>query len=170
MVAARVRWREVSRCRAGVRVRACVCSCARAARVRLRTASEEMVISLTSLSKCSTPTSSDSMAPISDMTCLKVHDCCCPSRISSTAWYASVGIPSAFGFTSMITMMGLGVYRRTRASICRSPGLILGPVEYQPTSFSEALTFLNMANICSWYEWSRYQIFRSRSSSSKGTA
>ena len=63
-------------------------------------------------------------------TCLKVQLCCCPSRISSTAWYASVGMPKSLGFTSMITMTGLDVYRRTSWSICRSPGLILGPVEY----------------------------------------
>eukprot|EP00966_Prymnesium_polylepis_P205557 4763718-Prymnesium_polylepis.1 len=64
-------------------------------------------------SRCSTPTSSDSVAEISDMMCLKVHVSCFPSRISSTAWYASVGMPSCFGLTSMMTITGLGVYRRT---------------------------------------------------------
>ena len=70
--------------------------------------------------------------------------------ICSTARYASVGMPSALGLTSTITITGFAQYRRTSASICKSPGLIFGPVEYQPISFSLALTFLNMANICSW--------------------
>ena len=45
-----------------------------------------------------------------------------------------------------------------------------GPVWYQPTILSLALTFLNMAYICSKYSWSRYQTSRSFSSSSKGRA
>jgi len=46
----------------------------------------------------------------------------------------------------------------------------LGPVEYHPTSFSLAFTFLNMANICSLNAWSRNQMLGSLSSSSNGTA
>ncbi len=46
----------------------------------------------------------------------------------------------------------------------------LGPVWYHPTILSRALTFLNMAYICSKYSWSRYQTSWSFSSSSKGKA
>lgn len=70
----------------------------------------------------------------------------------------------------MMTITGLGVYLRTSRSICKSPALILGPVVYQPTSFSRTLTFRHMAYMVSWYEWSRNQIDGSRSSSSKGSA
>ena len=59
---------------------------------------------------------------------------------------------------------------QTRSLILMSFWWSLGPVWYQPTILSRALTFLNMAYMFSRYSWSKNQTSESRSSSSKGTA
>ena len=59
---------------------------------------------------------------------------------------------------------------QTRSLILMSFWWSLGPVWYQPTILSLALTFLNMAYMISRYSWSKNQTSESLSSSSKGTA
>ena len=116
--------------------------------------SVEIVVSLISRSKCSTPISSASKAPISEARCLKVHCTVEASElVSSTATYASDGSWSCFTSTSMITNTGSLAapwpQSRNRWLIWMSIGLILGPVLYQPTIFSFAATFLNIRDIFS---------------------
>ena len=85
--------------------------------------------------------------------------------ISSTAKYASVGMPTVCGRTSTMTMTGRAMNLRKRSLISRSDARSLGPVWYQPIIRSRAggegesaargtgsathgpLTFLNMSNM-----------------------
>lgn len=112
--------------------------------------SEPMELSFTSLRRCSTPTSSASRASMEVGLC---WNACCvsvPSSLtSSTATYPFVGMPRSVGSTSMMTKAGfpLTAWRCTTWWMSRSMLRILGPVLYQPTTCSLALTFLNMANI-----------------------
>ena len=103
-----------------------------------------------SRSRCSTPISSASSASMIDGVCTKVLVVVVPSYeqcvwlawvscedkqafrphtslISSTAKYASVGTPTSFGCTSMITSRGLGVYLLNSSLISRSEALSFGP-------------------------------------------
>lgn len=102
-------------------------------------------VSLMSRSKCSTPTSSASSAPISLGTCSNVFDVGVPSSCtSSTAMYASVGRPRSFGFASIMTNTEFGQYLRINSLTAMSFWCNLGPVWYQPTTRSRAFTFLNI--------------------------
>lgn len=95
--------------------------------------------------RCSTPISSASSASIAEGQCKKVFRTSVPScrselnvfqrqrrdtrtsLISSTAKYASVGIPSCSGRTSTITITGRGMYRLKRSLISWSDARSLGP-------------------------------------------
>jgi hypothetical protein len=60
------------------------------------------------------------------------------SLISSTAKYASVGIPSCSGRTSTMTMTGRWMYRLNRSLISWSDARSFGPEWYHPIIFSRA--------------------------------
>lgn len=49
------------------------------------------------------------------------------SLISSTAKYASVGTPTSFGCTSIMTSSGFGVYRLNNSLISKSDARSFGP-------------------------------------------
>lgn len=60
------------------------------------------------------------------------------SLISSTAKYASVGMPTVFGRTSTMTMTGRAIYLLRRSLISWSDARSFGPVWYQPIIRSRA--------------------------------
>lgn len=64
---------------------------------------------------------------------------------------------------------GCSQYLRIDSLICKSFGEILGPELYQPMTFSDALTFLYIPHIASWYWKSTNHTSFNLLSSSKGT-
>ena len=81
-----------------------------------------------------------------------------------------IRLPILVGFGSIMTRTDCWQYFLIRSLIRISFWWSLGPVWYQPTIRSLALTFLNMWYMHSKYSWSRNHTSRSLSSSSKGTA
>jgi hypothetical protein len=60
------------------------------------------------------------------------------SLISSTAKYASVGMPTVCGLTSTMTITGRAMYRLNNSLISKSDARSFGPVWYHPIMRSRA--------------------------------